>query len=177
MIRFTLLQVRDRALAEDVVQEAMSAALSGQKGFSGKATLKTWVFGILRHKIIDSLRHNQREISFSDLSREGEALDEQIDTLFKNNGHWNEQQRPTNWDDPEQSLHQQQFWAIFHACLGHLPKNTAQIFTMREFLDLDIEEICAQLGVTTNNCYVTLYRARMKLRICLEQNWFTGEPL
>lgn len=175
LLRFAVLQLRDRALAEDVVQDTMVAALEGKNSFAGQSSLKTWVFSILRHKIIDIIRRRGREIRFADLVAEGEELDETIDALFTANEHWTPLARPGTWDNPEESLRQRQFWVVFRACLDHLPENTARLFMMREFLDLDVDEIAFRQDLTANHCYVVLYRARMKLRLCLEREWFTRE--
>jgi RNA polymerase sigma-70 factor, ECF subfamily len=175
MLRFAKLQLRDAGVAEDVVQEAIAAALAGRQCFSGDASLKTWIFSILRHKIIDVIRRNKREIRFSDLLEEGEELDVAIEKQFEESGQWTQESRPNSWGDPEDSLHQEQFWAVFKACLDHLPESSARIFTMREVLDFDVDEICSKLGMSANNCYVVLYRSRMKLRQCLEQEWFVKE--
>ena len=56
MLRFAQLQLRDASLAEDAVQEALTAALTSTQQFSGRSALKTWVFGILRNKIVDLIR-------------------------------------------------------------------------------------------------------------------------
>jgi RNA polymerase sigma-70 factor, ECF subfamily len=172
MLRFAKLQLRDLTRAEDVVQEAITSALAGQKQFKGEASLKSWVFSILRNKIIDVLRHGNREIHFSDLVKEGQDLDLAIEDQFEQNGSWTGLSRPSGWESPEESLNQEQFWLVFKACLDHLPENTARIFMMREILDFDVEEICSSLEMKANNCYIILYRARMKLRGCLNQEWF-----
>ena len=57
------------------------------------------------------------------------------------------------------------------ACLEQLPPRTARAFLMREHMGLETEEICKELGITATNCWVMLYRARMALRLCLEQTW------
>lgn len=67
-----------------------------------------------------------------------------------------------------------QFWAVFEACLDHLPPATGKVFMMREFLGFESDEICAQLGITTSNCHVILHRARLKLRGCMDIGW--GRP-
>ena len=59
-------------------------------------------------------------------------------------------------------------------CLEKLPPNTARVFMMREVMELETDEICKELTITSNNLWVILYRARMSLRECLEQNWFAG---
>src|SRR5207253_1876571 len=56
-----------------------------------------------------------------------------------------------------------------------LPPNTARVFMMREVMELESDEICKELTITANNLWVILYRARMALRQCLEQNWFAGQ--
>lgn len=175
LLRFAILQLRDHPLAEDVVQDAIIAAMEGRHGFTGQSSLKTWVFAILKNKIIDLLRRRGREVSFADLATEGEEIDATIDALFAANEHWTPMARPGNWGNPEEHLRQEQFWRVFRACLDHLPEKTARIFMMHEFLDLEVEEICAQTGLMPNNCYVVFYRARMKLRLCLEREWFTSE--
>jgi len=172
MLRFARLQLRDDALAEDVVQEAIVAALDGQDGFAGRAALKTWFFSILRNKIIDAMRQRNRTINISALAPEEAELDQAFETLFKANAHWAPGARPADWGDPEDALHQQQFWAVFEACLKHLPANTARVFMMREFLEFDTEEVCAELQISSGNCHVILHRARNGLRRCLESTWF-----
>jgi len=174
MLRFAQLQLRDSGAAEDAVQEAMLAATKYQHSFAGRASLKTWLFTILRNKILDHLKKASREISGSDLvdSRSEDADD--FDTLFDQRGFWNPDDRPATWADPEASLSQKQFWDVFDACLNHLPENTARVYMMREFLELDTAEICTNLGISSSNCWVILHRAHMGLRKCLESTWFAG---
>ena len=174
MLRFARLQLRDAELAEDAVQEALLAALQGTRGFAGRAALKTWVFSILRHKIVDQIRQKSRTTNISALSPEEASLDEAFDALFKSSDHWTRQARPTDWGDPEEVLRQKYFWEVFDACLNHLPENTARVFMMREFLEFETAEICQELGITTSNCNVILHRARNGLRKCLQGSWFSA---
>ncbi|MFA6312200.1 MAG: sigma-70 family RNA polymerase sigma factor [Sterolibacterium sp.] len=173
LYRFASLQLRDDQLADDGVQEAMMAALSSELSFSGRSSLKTWVFAILRNKIVDAIRQRGRAINVSALTAEDQSLDQAFEALFKPNDRWSADSKPNDWGDPEDTLHQQQFWTVFEACLKHLPENTARVFMMREFLEFDTAEVCAELSLTTSNCHVILHRARNGLRQCLEQNWFT----
>jgi RNA polymerase sigma-70 factor (TIGR02943 family) len=172
MLRFAQMQLRDHHAAEDAVQEAIVAALNAEKSFSGRSALKTWVFTILRNKIIDTIRSQARSVNASALSAECTEFEESFDRLFKENEHWQPQSAPTAWGDPENALRQEQFWAVFDACLTHLPENTARVFMMREFLEFDTDEICAELKINTSNCHVILHRARNGLRRCLETSWF-----
>ena len=174
MVRFAHLQLRNQALAEDAVQEALLAALDNAKGFAGRAAFKTWVFAILKNKIVDLIRRQSRTINISALSAEEESLDQAFEAQFKANAHWAPAARPSDWGDPEATLRQQQFWAVFDACLRHLPENTARVFMMREFLEFETPEVCRELSITTSNCNVILHRARNGLRRCLENSWFSA---
>jgi len=172
LMRVARLQLRDQALAEDVVQDALTAAIAAESGFSGKSSVKTWLTGILKHKIVDAIRRKQREpLVASTFDQECDIED--FEGLFRANGAWDE--RPADWGDPEQALNRRQFFDIMDFCLEKLPPNTARVFMMREVMELDSDEICKELAITANNLWVILYRARMALRVCLQQNWFAGE--
>lgn len=173
MLRFARLQLRDAAAAEDAVQEALLAALGNMGQFAGRAEVKTWVFGILRHKIVDIIRQQSRSTNVSALSDGEEELDQTFEALFRDNAHWTPACRPRDWGSPEAALRQQHFWAVFEACLTVLPENTARVFMMREFLDFETPEVCQELGITVSNCNVILHRARNALRLCLQRGWFT----
>jgi RNA polymerase sigma-70 factor (ECF subfamily) len=171
LMRVARLQLRDTALAEDVVQDTLAAALTAKEGFTGKSSVKTWLTGILKHKIVDAIRRKQREpVAASTLDEEADLED--FEGLFKANGAW--QTPPADWGDPEQSLSRQQFFDVMQVCLDKLPPNTARVFVMREVMELTSEEICKELTITANNLWVILYRARMSLRECLQMNWFSG---
>jgi len=171
MIRFAQLQLRNAETAEDLVQESIEAALRHSSTFAGQSTLKTWVFAILRNRIIDHLRTAKRTVPMSSLVDEGEDWQERLETLFNEMGGWRDDARPVAWPNPEESMQTQQFWGVFEACLDHLPTNTGRVFMMREFLGFESDEICAQLGISTSNCHVILHRARLKLRGCMESGW------
>lgn len=171
MLRFARLQLRDERAAEDAVQEAIVAALSSQQQYAGRAKLKTWVFSILRNKIIDVIRYKARHPTHS----YNEDIDSSIDAQFNQRGHWRKETQPTAWNHPEQDIEDEQFWRVFDACLDYLPENTARVFMMREMLGLETEEICIELAISESNCWVILHRARSRLRICLTENWFDGE--
>jgi len=171
LLRVAQLQLRDTALSEDVVQDTLVAALQGEAGFSGKSSLKTWLTGILKHKIVDAIRQRSRAPAFASLEEECRIDD--FDALFDETGHW--ENPPADWGgDPESQLSQQQFFEVMQLCLENLPPNTARAFMMREVMELDADEICQELTITSNNLWVILYRARMALRECLERRWFAA---
>lgn len=173
LLRFATLQLRDPSLAEDVVQETLIAALQSSGEFTGRSSVKTWVFSILRHKIIDTLRSRCRELPLTEMANAGDDEDDAgFETLFDRRGHWATAHKPHRWTDPEDSLEQEQFWRVFELCLDHLPARTARVFMMRELLGLETAEICQELAIATSNLWVILHRARMGLRLCLEETWF-----
>lgn len=174
MLRFAQLQLRNTETAEDLVQESIEAALRKSSSFAGQSTLKTWVFAILRNRIIDHLRQASRTVTLSSLVDDGEDWEERLDALFNERGAWRDGPRPVAWPNPEESMQTRQFWAVFETCLDHLPPATGKVFMMREFLGFESDEICSQLGITTSNCHVILHRARLKLRGCMDTGW--GRP-
>ena len=168
LLRYASLQLRHPEAAEDAVQEALLAALAaGETAFGGRSNLRTWLTGILKHKIVDAIRRQSRERPAQEFDRDAET---EFDALFDERGHW--QETPEAWEQPEGALQQKQFLAALEACLRDLPERTARVFMMREHLGLDTSEICKELGITATHCWVMLHRARMALRLCLEMNWF-----
>ncbi len=169
LLRYASLQLRDAGAAEDAVQDTLIAALEGWDRFGGKSSVKTWLTGILKHKIIDHIRRQSREQPLvSGDSDQGES--EAVDALFLENGHW--RQPPSDWGDPDKALENKAFMAVFEACAKNMPAKTARAFMLREVMELPTEEICKELDISTTNCWVMLHRARLSLRECLEMKWF-----
>ncbi len=167
LLRFAELQLRDRQSAEDAVQDTLLAALEGRERFAGKSQLKTWVVSILRNKIVDRIRQRARE---APLPTAGENEAEDFDALFESDGHWHAP--PAEWGDPARSFEQGRFFEVLELCMKALPENLSRVFLMREVLEMETEEICKELSMSSSNCWVVLYRARMRLRECLQLRWF-----
>jgi RNA polymerase sigma-70 factor (ECF subfamily) len=176
LFKFAILRLRDAARAEDLVQETFLAALKGGDRFAGRSAERSWLVGILKHKILDHYRKASRETSFTDLtfyeSEENEPF--QPDGLFQ--GGWiHDPARdlgPMEWpEDAMANLDRAVFWKAFHECTAKLPRNVAAVFTMREVDGVESREICRVLNISENNLWVMLHRARMALRRCLEMNW------
>ena len=167
LLRFALLQLRDRSAAEDAVQETLLAAIQGASRFAGQSSVRTWLVGILKHKIVDSVRKTARE---QPLERPDADVADGLDASFADDGHFAEP--PQEWATPERAFEERRFFEALERCLQSLPRNTASAFTMRELMGLETDEICKELGISTSNCWVMLYRARMSLRACLERTWF-----
>ncbi len=170
LMRFARLQLRNDAWAEDAVSETVLAALAKPQAFGQRSQLKTWLVGILKHKIIDALRHHSREACSLDALAGGDDDDPLDYIAFKPDGHFSEP--PADWGNPEQQLGSRQFMEVLDACTSKLPAVQGRLFLMREWLELSSDEICKELKLTPTNLYVQLHRARLRLRECLELNWF-----
>jgi len=166
LYRFAMMRVKDPVIAEDLVQETFLAALRGRDSFQGRSSLKSWLVAILKHKIVDHIRKSVKEKvleNFDFQADQGEAN-------FDDRGKW--KFRPQNWAvNPAKLYQQKEFMDILYRCLAKLRGRQAEIFMLREIDGFSTEEICKELNITATNSWVMLYRARMGLRRCLEENW------
>jgi len=169
LYRFARARVKDSFTAEDLVQETLLAAYRSRKNFSGRSTLKTWLIGILRHKIVDYYRKQKPE--------QGEENPDDfvygMDNMFDAKEKW--KVKPGDWGkDPENEYERKELMTMIHACLDDMPKKMSLAYTLRELQGVSTNELCELFQTQKNNCWVILYRARMLLRRCLEINWFQG---
>ncbi|QBG48720.1 sigma-70 family RNA polymerase sigma factor [Verrucomicrobia bacterium S94] len=167
LFSYALSRLQNRASAEDAVQETFLAAIRIQDQFSGKSSIRTWLIGILKHKIVDLIRKENREQPLDDT----ESIEVATELFFDRKGRW--RVKPPEWNShPGRLLEQKEFMAVLHQCLMHLPGRLHRLFVLRELECMDSEEICKDMGITSTNLWVMLYRARMQLRDCLTRNWF-----
>lgn len=153
----------------DCIQETLLAAIRNAGTFSGNSSLRTWLIGILKFKIIDVYRKQAREAEFDSI----DAADN--DAYFDEAGHWETQRAPRAWEkSPLEQLEQSELHEHLYRCIGRLPKVMRAAVTLREMEDHSTPEICNHLNITATNLNVILYRARMHLRTCLEQFGFKG---
>jgi RNA polymerase sigma-70 factor (ECF subfamily) len=172
---FAAARVRNRALAQDLVQETFLAAIKASKGFAGRSTERSWLFGILRNKLVDHYRLQKREAAFTD----SDPFLPEEQGAFGDSGPgrdgWVMKHAPKPWQTPDGTLVSKEFQTAFKGCLSRLPDKVALSFVLREVDGISSEEICKVLGVSPNNLWVMLHRARMGLRRCLEMHWFENK--
>lgn len=170
LFRYALPRVRDRHVAEELVQETYLAALKAVGSFRGDSSPRTWLVGLLRRKIADHYRKRSRE-------GEGESIDTTdlvIDAWFDDKGSWIKW--PSRCEmDPAELLQRADFWVVLENCVQALPERLAAAFTLRMMEARESEEVCKVLSITATNLWVALHRARARLRACLEANWFESE--
>ena len=166
LFRYAMVSVRDATAAEDLVQETLLAGIKAIDSFAHRSSEKTWLVGILRHKIQDHFRH----VSKAHLSIDEQPDPAQLNPEFDDDGGWS---HPIGeWNAPEESLQRDQFWKTFDECLDELPENLRTSFALREIEGLESSALADVLNTTQNNVWVLLSRARQKLRRCLEHLWF-----
>ncbi len=167
LYRYAYMQLKNEALAEDVLQDALLSAYKARDQFQGKSSIKTWLTTILRNKVIDQVRKNKRDALNNSMEIEDDSV---VNSSFNSFGIWNKWL--SSWgSSPEKIVEQQDFLHQLTDCLSQLPTNLRQVFVLRNVDNLSTEEICESLNINANNVWVILYRSRMRLRECLEKNW------
>jgi len=167
LFSYGLLRVKDTHLAEDLVQETLLAAISAKNTFSHQSATRTWLIGILKHKLIDHFRRQGCEVAVGDLVDQDEG--DNLDDFFRANGRWIE--KPDVFPGPESAFQQKEFWKIFQKCLSGLKPKQAEVFLAKEIYGMSNEDICKDFALRSTNVWVIMHRARLSLNRCLKINW------
>ncbi len=172
---YAMSRLREPEAAEELVQEALLAALQGRNKFAGNCSERTWLVSILKHKIIDHYRRSSRRANVENIDTLVAEADESFQADGEWKGHWKNGAGPLDWgSDPYADLEKSEFWQVFQSCLADLPPRLAQVFTLREIEAYSSAEVCEILNITESNLWVMLHRARTQLRKGLERRWFEG---
>ena len=164
LLRLARLQLNSGAEAEDVVQETLIAAAAGWDSYEGRAGIRSWLTGILRHKIVDTIRGRRNAVQVDTVDTA------EFDPLFTHDDAWH----PETFVDTvcaATAAAQRQLLDIIEICMNRLPQDTARLFLMREYLGMDLGEIEQACAIGNANLRVVLYRARMRLRECAVRAW------
>ena len=158
LIKLAQMRLRNDAYAEDAVSETVIAALERSDTFEARSTFRTWVVGILKHKIIDIERQLRREVTVLQPSTTDDFDDHEheCDAAFT--------LRSSELSEPEFEASERQFLHKMQSLIDRLPPTAAQAFVMRACLDYSTEEICAALSISPTNCNVIMFRTRVRLR-------------
>jgi len=163
-------QIRDSGIAEELVQDTLLAACTTSEGYQGRASERTWLHAILKHKIIDHIRKESRRRQTSIDIGDDVFLDQRFDAA----GHFSPGIKP--WEeDPEDALGQKHLQLALQQCIESLPERLSRAFVLREIEGYGGEDVCKALGVSSTNLWVILHRARVRLRDCLNSSWFERE--
>lgn len=173
LYRYAYYYFRDDALVEDLIQDTFLVALKGLEKFKGDSSVRTWLTGILKHKIYDQLRRKVkgREVLASSDAEDG------FTTLFDDLDQWANYEQMRPWgQSPDKFFEQKEFLKVLGQCSEKLPARLRQVQLMRDVEDLPQDEICNMLDLSSSNLRVILHRARLLLRDCLETNWRMLQP-
>ena len=164
LYRFALVRVQNPTIAEDLVQETFVAALKSQNSFRRQSSHRTWLIGILKHKIIDHFRTRNATVSIEETTLACADPDDPAPAP----------KIPVKeWDvTPEKIAENSALRETLQNCLDRLPAKSKEIFLMREADEAESAELCKVFNMTATNLWVTLHRIRNQLKICLEKNWF-----
>ena len=171
LYNFALRRVRSSEEAEELVQETLLSALDALASFRGESSERTWLFLILRRKLIDHYRRQARS-PFVPLA----ASAEEAEFFRPEDGHWREECYPQAWNvAADDALEQQDLRETMQHCQGKLPARHGAVFVLRYVEELSAEEVCQELSLTLANYWVMVHRTKLHLRKCLEKHWFGTE--
>jgi len=155
----------DEETARDVLQDSFVAAWRNIRSYRGETSVKSWLYIILKSRIIDHYRKTARAF-------ETEELIEPADPFFDETSHWREGRYPAEWvvqfRDP---VEVRDFRRVLKLCSRKLKEMQYAVFVMKYLDGLDSEEICESLGLSVSNFWVLMHRAKVRLRACMEKNW------
>lgn len=161
---FAKWKVNDEELAKDLVQETFLAAFRKADEFRGDSTERTWLFAIIKNKILDHYRNKYRKQPTDTIPAD--------DDLFTSNGAWKKDALPQNWQSKEvDALRHKEFFIVLNKCKDNLTNQQQLVFAYKYLEDKDADEICKDMDISSSNYWVLLHRARVQLRACLEKNW------
>src|SRR3954447_2351916 len=177
LMRVARMYVRDRAVAEEVVQETWIAVLRGIDRFEGRSSLKTWIYRILMNTAKTRGQREARSVPFSAAAGPDEPSvdpDRFLDAEHQWSGGW--MLGPGEWQTPEEELLQGETRDAILAAIDELPDQQRAVITLRDVDGFPPEEVSELLGISDGNQRVLLHRARSKVRTAIEKHLGAVEP-
>lgn len=163
LFNYAYYRVNNRDLALDFVQETFFSALKAIDRFEQKSTIKTWLFSILKRKIIDYWRQQQ--------SRKTKPVS-QFSTNESDDTSWIENKTVhKDFSEIESNIENKELRSTLLNCISTLPPKWKNVFIDKYIDDKDSEEICNEHNITSSNFWVIIHRAKVKLKGCMEKKW------
>ncbi|MDQ6961591.1 MAG: sigma-70 family RNA polymerase sigma factor [Mariprofundaceae bacterium] len=164
LYRYAFSQFQDADQAADLVQETLLGAWRNYHNFQGDSSERTWLMGIMKHKVLDLIRKRIKERSVFSTNIDP------LDAYFHQNNAWKEQ--PQAWyEQPEEAASNEDLAKILHQCIRSLPQVQRDVFSLKEIQDESTQTICQSCDISTTNFHVLMHRARLALRVCLTKHW------
>ncbi len=180
LFRFAYFRTNNNELSQDLVQETFLSALKNLKNFRQESNEKTWLYQILKNKIIDHHRRNKK--SEASTNETGETINSEsfLSRFFRNDGlfigHWKSENAPKEWSaSADADLLNEEFMNLLLECLSYLPEKQAEVFRLKNMEECTTIEICKELQVSSSNLWVLIHRAKLQLRECLEKKGIANE--
>lgn len=168
LLSWAVMKVSDKSDAEDLVQDTFLVAAEKYEMFRNESSPKTWLFSILNRKIADYYR---KKAQFTKVNIHSEDDD---DEYFDNKGHWIPGAMGHSWsEDQENLMDNLPFVSVFNTCLEALPVEWKICVTLKYLEEKDAVLICQELSISNTNYWQIIRRAKLKLRDCLQNHWFT----
>jgi RNA polymerase sigma-70 factor, ECF subfamily len=149
LLRYARRQLRDAALAEDMVHDVLAAVIAGQAKFGERSSLRTWLIGILKHKIVDAVRRRHGECSL-DAMQDGDDAASPLPEL-------------SDHADPSVIAEHRQALRHAQSRLDTLPAALRRTFELHVVLGHSGAEVCAAMDITESNLWVRVHRVRKEL--------------
>jgi RNA polymerase sigma-70 factor (TIGR02943 family) len=167
LYRYALRCLSDEALCKDMLQETFLAAWRNMDRYKGEASVKNWLFVILKSKLTDHFRKQH-----SKATMEAIYLEHNDHSFFDEEDHWRKGMYPKQWSvNFTNTAETKEFYKVFHGCSRKLKELQNTVFVMKYVDGLESEEICRELSLSSSNYWVLIHRAKVQLRACLEKNW------
>jgi RNA polymerase sigma-70 factor (ECF subfamily) len=173
LYRYALSRTRDKDVAQDIVQETLCSALQSADRYKGQggADVRRWLFGILKHKVVDNFRKAHKEIPFSlDLAADAKTPLNSLDWSWRSLA-------LSPRSNPLKEVVGRSLYKMVNRELSQMPEKLSQVFKFRELNEMDTNTVCQQLSISKNNFWVRLHRARQRLQKWLKQEHWLKEGL
>ena len=173
LLRWATFKTNNKEVAEDLIQETFLAALKGLDGFKNESNPKTWLTAILNNKILDYHRYRLKNIVISSTKNDNTESEALFNNLFDNYDNWQRPKRPMPWStEPENLLDNTEFQITLKNCMSELPEIWLSAVQLKYTDEKNAKEICQELNISTTNYWQLIHRAKLKIRTCLDANWF-----
>lgn len=171
LFSWALYKTSSKEVAEDLVQETFLAAYHKIESFKGDSQPKTWLFSILKNKVIDHYRLDAKTTK-QNRSLSENSGNEITEGLFNENENWASNEINAIWNnDEEELLDNPEFNHVLQECMDDLPNKWRNAFTSKYLTDKKAEEICQDLDITVSNYWQIVHRSKLLMKKCLELKW------
>lgn len=153
--------------AKDLVQETFLAAWRNMDHYKAEASVKNWLFVIVKSKMTDHYRKSANKVMADAIQ-----IEQNESVFFDDQDHWAKGFYPSKWSvNFSNAIEVKEFYEVINKCKSKLKDIQQTVFAMKYMEDQESEEICKILNISSSNYWVIIHRAKVLLRACLQKNW------